>query len=152
MGQSQAGWRVRNNVALAFFDRFSLRNDPRKTTREFVVPLATVEGSVDHNVVVPAEIQSQLFVDSSVYNFHPRRAGLLAGKGVTIDDLATANPGSPPSIGALEPDTIAWQPGADWMTDNLPISKSPAEAIELAKRFRPAAIPLIKHDRRYEDQ
>lgn len=146
-----AGWRVRNNVAMAFFDRLSLRNDPRKTTREFVMPLAAVEGSVDHNVVVPAENQSQLFVDPSVYDFRPKPEGPLAGKGVAIDGLATANP-STSSIGALEPDTIPWQAGADWMNDDRPVPKSPAEATELAKRLRSASIPLIKHDRRYDDQ
>lgn len=147
-----AGWRVRNNVAMAFFDRLSLRNDPRKTKREFVVPLSTVEGSVDHNVVVQAENQSHLFVDPLGYDFRPKPAGPLAGKGVQIDVLVTAKPGNLPSIGALEPGTDPWHAGADWMTDNLPNPKSPAEATELAKQLRPASIPLIKHDRRYEDQ
>jgi hypothetical protein len=147
-----AGWRVRNNLAFAFLDRLSLRNDPRKTQREFVIPLAFVEGSVDHNTIVHAENQSQLFVDPSAYDFRPKPAGPLAGTGVAIDGFATANPGSPPSIGALEPNTIPWQAGADWMNDHLPVAKSPAEATELAKRLRPASIPLIKHDRRYDDQ
>ncbi|HAC92032.1 MAG TPA: hypothetical protein DCF63_15615, partial [Planctomycetaceae bacterium] len=147
-----AGWRVRNNVALAFFDRLSLRNDPRKATREFVTPLATVEGSIDHNVVVQAEDPSQLFVDPSVYDLRPKPAGPLAGKGVAIDSLATANPSTTPSIGALEPGTIPWQAGADWMNDKLPVPQSPSEATELAKRLRPASLPLVKHDRRYEDQ
>lgn len=147
-----AGWRVRNNVALAFFDRLSLRNDPRKTTREFVIPLATVEGSIDHNAIVQAENQSQLFVDPSDHDFRPKPSGPLAGTGVAIDALATANPGRPPSIGALEPGTIPWQAGADWMTDGLPVPKSPSEATALAKRLRPTSIPLGKHDRRYDDQ
>jgi hypothetical protein len=114
--------------------------------------LAFVEGSVDHNTIVHAENQSQLFVDPSAYDFRPKPAGPLAGTGVAIDGFATANLGSPPSIGALEPNTIPWQAGADWMNDHLPVAKSPAEATELAKRLRPASIPLIKHDRRYDDQ
>jgi hypothetical protein len=114
--------------------------------------LATVEGFIDHNVVVQAENQSQLFVDPSAYDFRPKPAGPLAGKGVAIDGPATANPSSPPSIGALEPNTIHWQAGADWMNDNLSVPISPAEATELAKQLRPASIPLIKHDRRYDDQ
>jgi hypothetical protein len=35
---------------------------------------------------------------------------------------------------------------------NGPWVKDPSEAPELAKRLGPASIPLIKHDRRYEDQ
>ena len=147
-----AGWRVRNNVALAFFDRLSLRNDPRKAQREFVIPLAIVKGSIDHNTIVQAENQSQLFVDPSGHDFRPKPAGPLAGKGIAIDGLATANPSGSPSIGALEPGTIPWQAGADWMNDKLPVPKSLSEATELAKRLRPASIPLVKHDRRYEDQ
>jgi hypothetical protein len=38
-----AGWRVRNNVAYAFYDRLSLRNDPRKSKREFAMPMEIVE-------------------------------------------------------------------------------------------------------------
>jgi hypothetical protein len=34
---------------------------------------------------------------------------------------------------------------------NGPWVKDPSEATELAKRLRPASIPLVKHDRRYED-
>ena len=146
-----AGWRVRNNVALAFFDRLATQRSA-KTTREFVIPLATVEGSIDHNAIVQAENQSQLFVDPSDHDFRPKPSGPLAGTGVAIDALATANPGRPPSIGALEPGTIPWQAGADWMTDGLPVPKSPSEATALAKRLRPTSIPLGKHDRRYDDQ
>jgi len=147
-----AGWQVRNNVAMAFLDRLSLRNDPRKTKREFVMPLVIVAGSVDHNVVVQAENQSQLFVDSSVYDFRPKPAGPLAGKGIAIDGNAIANQSNSPSIGALEPNTIPWQAGANWMNDGLPLPMSPAEATELAKRLRSASIPLIKNDQRYDDQ
>ena len=147
-----AGWRVRNNVAHAFLDRLSLRNDSRKSKREFVIPLATVEGAVDHNVIVQAEIQPQLFVDPTGHDFRPEPAGPLAGKGVAVDGLVTANQSSAPSIGALEPNSIPWQAGADWMNDKRPVPKTPAEATVLAKQLRPASIPLIKHDRRYEDQ
>lgn len=147
-----AGWRVRNNVALAFFDRLSLRNDPRKSKREFAMPMETVEGSIDHNTIVQAENQSQLFVDSAVYDFRPKPAGPLAGKGVAVEGVGTANQNSSPSIGALEPNTIPWQAGANWMNDGLPVPMSPAEATELAKRLRPVSIPVHKHDRRYEDQ
>lgn len=147
-----AGWRVRNNVAYAFYDRLSLRNDPRKSKREFAMPMEIVEGFIDHNTIVHAENQSQLFVDPSVYDFRPKPAGPLAGKGVAINSLATANLVCSPSIGALEPGIIPWQAGADWMNDKLPVPKSPSEATELAKRLRPASIPLVRHDRRYEDQ
>lgn len=47
---------------------------------------------------------------------------------------------------------VTWQAGANWMNDGLPLPMSPADATELAKRLRPASIPLVKHDRRYEDQ
>jgi hypothetical protein len=114
--------------------------------------LAIVQGSIDHNTIVQAENQSQLFVDPSGHDFRPKPAGPLAGTGIAIDGLATANPSGSPSIGALEPGTIPWQAGADWMNDKLPVPKSPSEATELAKRLRPASIPLVKHDRRYEDQ
>lgn len=147
-----AGWRVQNNVALAFLDRLSLRNDPRKAKREFVMPLTTVDGSVDHNVIVQAEIASQLFVDPTRQDFRPLTAGPLARTGVAIEGIAVTEQASPPSIGALEPSTLPWRAGADWMDDGLPVPTSPAEATTLAKQLRPASIPLIKHDRRYEDQ
>jgi len=147
-----AGWRVRNNVAYAFSDRLSLRNDPRKSRRKFVLPMGTIEGSIDHNVIIQAENHSQLFVDASGHDYRPKHPGLLAGKGVAVNGLATIDQSGPPSIGALEPNTIPWQAGANWMNDGLSVPTTPAEATELARRLRPASIPLIKHDRRYEDQ
>ncbi|HAC92051.1 MAG TPA: hypothetical protein DCF63_15715 [Planctomycetaceae bacterium] len=75
---------------------FRLAEDPRKTKREFVIPLATVAGSIDYKVVAQAENQSQLFVDPSAYDFPPKPVGPLARNGVAIDGLATVSPGSPP--------------------------------------------------------
>lgn len=48
--------------------------------------------------------------------------------------------------------TTSCATAADWTIDDLPLPKSPAEATVLAKQLRHASIPLIKHDRRYEDQ
>jgi hypothetical protein len=147
-----AGWRIRNNVAYSFFDRLSLRNDPRKLTREFVKPLASVEGLIDHNVMVQGGNERQLFMDLAGHDFRPRVAGPLAGKGVVIDGMRDTNPNNSPSIGALEPDETSWQVGANWMDSGLKVPLSPAEASELAKRLRPASIVMGKHDRRYDEQ
>ncbi len=150
--EESAGWRVRNNVAYAFLDRLSLRNDPRKATREFVRPLENVQGGIDHNYLVQAGNQRQLFMDFANQDFRPSPTGLLAGKGVAVAGIAVANQGNPPSIGALEPHTTPWQAGADWMHAGLAVPRSPAEASQLAKQLRPASMVMEKHDRRYDDQ
>jgi len=147
-----AGWQVRNNVAYAFFDRLSLRNDPRKSTREFVLPLTPVDGAIDHNVTVQADGHSQVFVDLMSRDFRPKPNGPLDGTGVIVEKITSSVGGAKPPIGALEPGISPWQAGANWMNDGLPVSTSPAEADELAKRLRPKSIPLLKHDRRYDDQ
>lgn len=38
------------------------------------------------------------------------------------------------------------------MNDGLKVPSSPAEATELAERLRLGSIPLLIHDRRYDDQ
>ncbi len=150
--EEMAGWQVRNNVAYAFYDRLSLRNDPRKSTREFVLPLTVVDGAIDHNVIVQADGHSQVFVDLMGHDFRPKPNGPLDGTGVVVEKITRSVEGAKPAIGALDLNAIAWQAGANWMNDGLPTPTSPAEATELAKRLRPRSIPLLKHDRRYDDQ
>ena len=147
-----ARWHIRNNVANAFYDRLSLRNDPRKTTRGFVRPLAEVAGSIDHNVIIHADNQSQLFVDSTVRDFRPKPSGPLDGTGVVADGITNSIRGTSPAIGALDIDSLPWLAGADWMVESLKVPASPSEATELAKQLRPNSLQLGKADRRYEDQ
>jgi hypothetical protein len=147
-----AGWRIRNNIAIWFFDRLSLRNDPQKSKREFVIPLATVEGSIDHNVIGQAENHSQLFVDLSGHNFRPKPNGPLDRTGVVMEEIISLVEGGKSAIVALEPEVNPWHAGANWMNDGLKVPPSPAEATELAKRVRPGLIPLLKYDRHYDEQ
>ncbi len=147
-----AGWRVRNNVAYAFYDRLSLRNDPRKSTRQFAVPLASVQGAIDHNVIVQAEDLPQLFQDRSSHDFRPQPGGPLDSTGVIVEGITDETQSSSPAIGALEPNVHPWRAGANWMNADLPVPTSPAEATELAKQLRPASIPIGKPNRRYQDQ
>ncbi len=147
-----SGWHVRNNVVNAFYDRLSLRNDPRKTTREFVMPLTPVDGAIDHNVIVQGDNQSQLFVDLTRHDFRPKPSGPLDGTGVVVEGITNSVQGTRPTIGALEPATSPWHAGSNWMNDGLKVPASPAEATELAKQLRPASIQLGKPNRRYEDQ
>lgn len=147
-----AGWRVRNNVAYAFYDRLSLRNDPRKSTRQFAVLLTSVEGAIDHNIIVQAKNLPQLFQDLSGHDFRPQPGGPLDGTGVVVKGIAGATQSSSPAIGAFEPNVHPWQAGANWMNSDLPVPASPADATELAKRLRPASIPIGKPNRRYQDQ
>lgn len=150
--EERAGWRVRNNAAFAFNDRLSLRNDPRKSQRRFLLPLATEDGAIDHNRVVSAADQARWFVDSASYDFRPKPDGPLDAAGVAIEGIAKDSTGGPPAIGALETGGTAWLAGASWMNDSLPVPVSPAEASALARNLRPAAVQLGKQDRRYDDQ
>ena len=147
-----AGWRVRNNAAYAFNDRLSLRNDPRKSQRRFLLPLATEDGAIDHNRVVSAADQARWFVDPASYDFRPKPGGPLDAAGVAIEGIAKDSTGGPPAIGALETGGTAWLAGASWMNDSLPVPVSPAEASALARHLRPAAVQPGKPDRRYDDQ
>jgi len=150
--EERAGWRVCNNAAYAFNDRLSLRNDPRKSKRPFLLPLMTEAGAVDHNVLLPAGGEAQLFVDLARYDFRPRPGGPLDAAGVPVEGIAKGDKGRPPAIGAFEAGEWLWQAGASWMNDGLPVPVSPAEAADLARRLRPASIQMGKTDRQYEDQ
>ena len=150
--EERAGWRVRNNVAYAFHDRLSLRNDPRKSKRPFLLPLAMEAGAIDHNVVVPAGGEAPLFVNPTSYDFRPRPGGPLDAAGVNVEGITRNANGRPPAIGAFETGETVWHAGASWMNNGLPVPGSPAEAVELARRLRPASIQMGKTDRRYEDQ
>jgi hypothetical protein len=150
--EERAGWRLRNNVACAFNDRLSLRNDPRKSKRPFLLPLVTEEGTIDHNVLVPAGGEAQLFVDLAGYDFRPRLGGPLDAAGVVVEGIDKGARERPPAIGAFEARESLWQAGASWMNDGLPVPVTPAEAADLARRLRPASIQMGKTDRRYEDQ
>ena len=93
---------MRNNAAYAFNDRLSLRNDPRKSQRRFLLPLATEDGAIDHNRVVSAADQARWFVDPASYDFRPKPGGPLDAAGVAIEGIAKDSTGGPPAIGALE--------------------------------------------------
>ncbi len=150
--EERAGWRVRNNVAYAFNDRLSLRNDPRKSTRPFLLPLLTQEGTIDHNVLVPASDEAKLFADPDGYDFRPRPGGPLDATGVAVDGIVKGASGRPPAIGAFEGGESLWQAGATWMNDALPVPATPAAAADLARHVRPASIQMGKTERQYEDQ
>jgi len=150
--EERAGWRVRNNVAFAFNDRLSLRNDPRRSKRPFLRPLKTEAGNIDHNVLVPAGGHAQFFVDPARHDFRPKPGGPLDATGVAVEGIAKGAKGRPPAIGALEADESVWPAGASWMNDDLRVPLSPAEATDLARRVRPASIPMGRTDQRYDDQ
>jgi len=150
--EERAGWRVRNNVAYAFHDRLSLRNDPRKSKRPFLLPLITEDGAIDRNVLIPAGGESQLFADLTGYDFRPTPGGPLDSTGVEVEGMVKGIEGQPPAIGALEANGSPWKAGASWMNDGLPVPLSPAQAADLARRLRPASLQMGKTDRRYEDQ
>jgi hypothetical protein len=150
--EERAGWRVRNNVTYAFNDRLSLRNDPRKSRRPFLLPLMTEEGAVDYNVLVTAGDEAQLFVDPANYDFRPKPGGPLDATGVAVEGISKGDRGRPPATGALETVGGFWQAGASWLNDGLPVPVSPAEAADLARRLRPASIQMGKTDQRYDDQ
>ncbi|MBM3883381.1 MAG: hypothetical protein FJ387_27345 [Verrucomicrobia bacterium] len=150
--EERAGWRVRNNVAFAFNDRLSLRNDPRRSKRPFLRPLKTEAGNIDHNVLVPAGGHAQLFVDPARHDFRPKPGGPLDATGVAVEGIAKGAKGRPPAIGAFEAGESARPAGASWLNDGLPVPLSPAEATELARRLRPASIPMGRTDQRYDDQ
>ena len=150
--EERAGWRVRNNVAYAFNDRLSLRNDPRKSSRSFLLSLMTEAGAIDHNVLVPAGGEAQLFVDPARHDFRPKPGGPLDATGVAVEGIAKGAKERPPAIGAFEARESLWQAGASWMNDGLPVPVTPAEAADLARRLHPASIQIGKIDRRYDDQ
>jgi hypothetical protein len=150
--EERAGWRIRNNVAIAFNDRLSLRNDPRKSQRPFLLPLATEAGAIDHNVLVPAGTEAQLFVDPARHDFRPRPGGSLDATGVAVEGIVKGDEGRPPAIGAFEASEDPWQAGATWMNDGLSVPVSPAEAADLAHRLRPASVHIGNTDQRYDDQ
>ena len=152
MPEERAGWRVRNNVAFAFNDRLSLRNDPRRSKRPFLRPLKTEAGNIDHNVLVPAGGHAQLFVDPARHDFRPKPGGPLDATGVAVEAIAKGAKGRPPAIGAFEAGESVWPAGASWLNDGLPVPVSPAEATDLARRLRPNSIPMGRTDQRYDDQ
>lgn len=45
-----------------------------------------------------------------------------------------------------------WKTSASWLNDGLPVPVTPAEATDLARRLRPASIPMGRTDQRYDDQ
>jgi len=148
----RAGWRIQNNVAHAFLDRLSLRDDPRQGIRPFILPLKTEPRVIDHNVTLSQNDESRFFVDFAHNDFRPRPGGPLDAAGVAIPGIATGKPGRPPSIGALETGGITWIAGADWMDDDLAVPATAQAATELARSLRPASYKIGLREARYEKQ
>lgn len=150
--EERAGWRVRNNAATMFNDRLSLRNDNRKASRPFLLPLESEAGAIDFNVQIPRRGMERFFVDPAQYDFRPKPDGPLDASGTAIPGIAESNDGRAPSIGALETHQAPWRAGADWMIDGLPVPANAREATELARRLRPETSVVGAADKRYAEQ
>jgi hypothetical protein len=142
----RAGWRLQNNVAYAFLDRLSLRNDPRRGQRPNLRPLSPEPGALDHNVRIAPGAEAELFVDFTNGDFRPRPGGPLDATGLAIPGISGGRRGHPPAIGALEPNEPPWVAGATWLDRDLPVPRSPSAATDLARRLRPASLVVGRHD------
>ncbi len=138
----RAGWRVQHNVAYAFLDRLSLRADPRRGQRRNLLPLAPEPGAIEHNHVIAAGEEAQLFVDFAHHDFRPRPGGPLDATGATLPGLAAGTAGRPPSPGALEAGVPPWTAGADSLPAGRTAPLSPAAASALARHLRPPALAI----------
>jgi hypothetical protein len=142
----RAGWRLRNNVAYAFLDRLSLRQDPRRGQRPNLVALKSAPDAIDRNHRIAAGEEAHLFLDFARDDFRPRPGGPLDAAGVPLPGIAEGPAGRPPSIGALEAAEPPWIAGADWLPDRRFVPATPRAATDLARRLRPQSLTVGRPD------